>query len=180
MAVFCTYLLGALLHSRTAGVVASALLATSPIFLFQIVQPMSDVPAAAWWTLAFLFACSSLPNAALAAGATAGLAVLTRPNLAPLGLIVALCAAWRPEASGGRTVPTGRGSGHSPRALFRQRVRSCSCSGASTARRSPPATGPRTPCSRSRTSCRTSVRTEPGWCRENRRRPCSCWSRPLC
>ena len=95
LTVLATYLLGVLLHSRTAGVVGSALMATSPIFLFQIVQAMSDVPAAAWWTLAFVFARSTFPSAPLAAGATVGLAVLTRPNLAPVGLVVALCLAMR-------------------------------------------------------------------------------------
>ena len=40
--------LGRRLHSRTAGLVAAALVATSPVLLFYVVQPMSDVPAAAW------------------------------------------------------------------------------------------------------------------------------------
>ena len=56
VAVFCTYALGARLHSRLAGLIAAALLATSPIVLFQIVQPMSDVPVMAWWALALTFA----------------------------------------------------------------------------------------------------------------------------
>lgn len=98
LAVLCTYALGASLHSRIAGLVAAALLATSPIFLFQVVQPMSDVPAAAWWALATLFALSPLPQAGVAAGATAGLAVLTRPNLILLAVPIALLMrrrAWR-------------------------------------------------------------------------------------
>jgi hypothetical protein len=90
IAVLCTYALGARLHSRPAGVAAAALLATSPIFLFQLVQPMSDVAVTAWWALAFLFALSPLPGSPLAAGAVAGLAVLTRPNLVPLAAIAAL------------------------------------------------------------------------------------------
>jgi hypothetical protein len=90
IAVLCTYALGARLHSRPAGVAAAALLATSPVFLFQLVQPMSDVAVTAWWALAFLFALSPVPGSPLAAGAVAGLAVLTRPNLVPLAAIVAL------------------------------------------------------------------------------------------
>jgi len=90
LAVLCTYALGARLHSRPAGIAAAALLATSPIFLFQLVQPMSDVAVTGWWSLAFLFALSPLPGSPLAAGAAAGLAVLTRPNLVPLAAIVAL------------------------------------------------------------------------------------------
>jgi 4-amino-4-deoxy-L-arabinose transferase-like glycosyltransferase len=80
-AVFCTYLIGATLSSPTAGFTAAVLLATSPIFLFQLVQPMSDVPATALWTLALLLALMPQPGAAVAGGITAGLAVLTRPNL---------------------------------------------------------------------------------------------------
>jgi hypothetical protein len=89
IAVFATYRVGARLHSRAAGVGAALLLATSPILLFQIVQPMSDVAVTAWWTVALLFALSPLPNGPLAAGATAGLAVLTRPNLLPLAAVIA-------------------------------------------------------------------------------------------
>src|SRR5258705_139515 len=54
IAVLATYGVGVQLHSRIAGLVASFLLATSPIVLFQIVQPMSDVAVTAWFALAFL------------------------------------------------------------------------------------------------------------------------------
>jgi hypothetical protein len=84
IAVFCTYLLGARLHSRRAGLTAALLLATSPIFLFQLVQPMSDVPAVAWWTVALLLALSPDRGATVAAGAAAGFALLARPNLLPV------------------------------------------------------------------------------------------------
>ncbi|HEY6361209.1 MAG TPA: glycosyltransferase family 39 protein [Vicinamibacterales bacterium] len=95
VAVFCTYALGALLHSRLAGLIAAALLATSPIVLFQIVQPMSDVPVTAWWALALTIALLRVPAAPLAAGATTGLAILTRPNLVPLIALVAVALAMR-------------------------------------------------------------------------------------
>lgn len=97
LAVLCTYGLGARMHSRTAGLVAAALLATSPIFLFQVVQPMSDVAATAWWALATLFALSPLSGSALAAGATSGIAILTRPNLLLLTIPVGLAAAGWPR-----------------------------------------------------------------------------------
>jgi hypothetical protein len=90
IAVFATYRVGVRLHSPAAGAAAALLLATSPILLFQIVQPMSDVAVTAWWTLALLFALSPFPNGPLAAGATAGLAILTRPNLLPLAGVIAL------------------------------------------------------------------------------------------
>lgn len=108
LAVFCTYALGARLHSSVAGLAGAALLTTSPIFLFHIVQPMSDVPAAAWWALAMCFALSPLPAAALAAGATAGLAVLTRPNLVLLAIPVALVLAGRPAVTRGQGQPRAR------------------------------------------------------------------------
>ena len=96
VAVLCTYALGAQLHSRLAGLIAAALLATSPIVLFQIVQPMSDVPVMAWWALALTFAFLPTAAAPFAAGGAAGLALLTRPNLLPLIALVALALAMRP------------------------------------------------------------------------------------
>ena len=105
VAVLCTLGLGTLLHSRLAGFVAAALLTTSPIVLFQVVQPMSDVPVTAWWALAWLLALTPLPQAPFAAGASTGLAILTRPNLAPLALVVALALALR-SGSRARTLRT--------------------------------------------------------------------------
>jgi len=90
VAVLATYYVGARLHSRYAGLAAAVLVATSPILLFQIVQPMSDVPATAWWALAMVFALLPVPSAPLAAGGAAGLAILTRPNLLPLAIVIAL------------------------------------------------------------------------------------------
>jgi hypothetical protein len=90
IAVLATYYVGARLHSQYAGLAAAVLVATSPILLFQVVQPMSDVPATAWWVLAMVFALLPVPNAPLAAGGAAGLAILTRPNLLPLVIVVAL------------------------------------------------------------------------------------------
>jgi hypothetical protein len=90
LAVLGTMAIGSAVHSRTTGLAAAALLATSPIFLFQIVQPMTDVAVTAWWTLAILFALSPLPAGPLAAGAITGFALLTRPNLFPLVIPVAL------------------------------------------------------------------------------------------
>jgi hypothetical protein len=88
LAVWVTYLMGSRLAGRTVGVAAAALLATSPAFLYQLMQPMSDVPAAAWWALTLaLLACQS-PGAALMAGLCAGAAILTRANLAPLLAVI--------------------------------------------------------------------------------------------
>jgi hypothetical protein len=90
LAVLGTYALGARLHSRCAGLVAAALFAASPIVLFQAVQPMSDVPVTALWVLAVVLALAPVRHGAVAAGACAGLAILTRPNLLPFVLVLLL------------------------------------------------------------------------------------------
>jgi 4-amino-4-deoxy-L-arabinose transferase-like glycosyltransferase len=94
LAVLCAFALGRRLHSTFAGLVAAALLATSPILIFEISQPMSDVAATAWWALALALASRGTTAGAplLLAGASAGLAFLTRPVLLPLLIPVALGA----------------------------------------------------------------------------------------
>jgi hypothetical protein len=96
LAVWSTFLLGRSAAGPLAGVLAAALLATSPAFLFQLTAaPMSDLPAAAWWTLAlallFVERAWSPPLAALAAG----MAILTRPNLVPVAAVPLLLLLWR-------------------------------------------------------------------------------------
>jgi hypothetical protein len=93
------FLLGRRLHSRTAGLVAAALVATSPVVLFFAVHPMSDVPAAAWVVFALAAALGQTRRSAVAAGACLGMAAATRPNLAPLAVAVAACAAGWPLVS---------------------------------------------------------------------------------
>lgn len=94
LAVWWTFLIGRRLANAQTGVMAAALLASSPAFLYQIVQPMSDVPAAAMWTLALVAALAPPGLAqALLSGAASGAAVLVRPNLAPL-VLVAAAAIW--------------------------------------------------------------------------------------
>jgi 4-amino-4-deoxy-L-arabinose transferase-like glycosyltransferase len=94
VAVWVCWQLGRAMGEPLAGGLAAALLAVSPTFTYQAIQPMSDVPVAAFWTGALLLAASTRPRAAAAAGLAAGLAVLIRPNLAPLLVLVAAAAAW--------------------------------------------------------------------------------------
>lgn len=94
--VVATYRLGVRIHSRTAGVVAAALMATSPVWLFQIVQPMSDVPATALWTIALLGAVSGAP---LISGVASGASLLMRPNLFPLVFAIAFVLVSTPDRS---------------------------------------------------------------------------------
>ena len=103
LAVLATYAIAARLASPLAGVVAAVLLASSPIVQFQVVQPMSDVPAMAWWTLAAACALRRTSLAAAGAGAAAGVAVMTRPSLAPLVLLMGAVAWGWP-----RTAPSSR------------------------------------------------------------------------
>jgi hypothetical protein len=83
------------------ALIAAPLVATSPTFLYQSFQPMSDVPVtAAWVTCWWLIAERRVAGA----GVAAALAVLVRPNLAPLALLPWLAvilraprgAAWPP------------------------------------------------------------------------------------
>jgi hypothetical protein len=70
----------------------------SPTFLYQLFQPMSDVPAAALWTGALAAATMSRARAAawapVTSGLLSGLAIMVRPNLAPLAAIPLLLAWW--------------------------------------------------------------------------------------
>ncbi len=98
LAVWLTYVLGRRLDDGVTGVCAAGLIATSPIFLYQSVQPMSDVPAAALWLAALAFVSRRDRAGQIAAGVSASLAVLVRPNLAlivlPLVVLLPDRRAW--------------------------------------------------------------------------------------
>jgi hypothetical protein len=99
--VWCCYLLGRRVASPTVGACAAVLLACSPPFLFHLVVPMSDVPAAALWSAAIGAALSSRRGALVAAGSCSALAVLVRPNLVPLAVVLgAFVAASRERVDG--------------------------------------------------------------------------------
>ncbi len=95
LAVWLTFLLGRdATGESSVGALAALLMATSPAFLFQLMWPMSDVPVTAWWTLVFRLAFRPANRGPLAAGLAAGAAVLTRPNLAPVALVVPAVWLW--------------------------------------------------------------------------------------
>jgi hypothetical protein len=74
----------AMIAGGVAGVIAGLLIAVSPVFLYQSFQPMSDVPVTAAWIVCFLL----LRNGRSApAGVACAIAVLIRPNLAPLAIV---------------------------------------------------------------------------------------------
>jgi hypothetical protein len=89
LCVWCAFLLGRRLWGATAGAWAAVLLSCSPVFLYQAVQPMSDVPAALFWSAALVLAGRGDRTGQWAAGAIASLAILTRPNIVPAVLPIA-------------------------------------------------------------------------------------------
>ena len=109
LCVWSTFVLGRHLAGPWVGAAAAALVACSPTFLYQLVQPMNDVPAAALWvaSLAAAVTAAGVPDErafkhALGAGVLAGMAVMMRPNLVPLVvapvLIVALSRSSAPAS----------------------------------------------------------------------------------
>lgn len=105
--VLATYGLGLRLTTPRAAIAAALLVATSPVVLFMIMPPMTDVPVAAFWTAALFFLLSprTTPLSAASAGLSASIAVLIRPNLAAGSMILGLwyvrqvAVSWRDRAA---------------------------------------------------------------------------------
>ena len=87
--VWSAFVIAGRLAGGVAGATAAILTATSPIVLFQVVQPMNDVLAAALWMAVFAIVVIDRPRGLSIAGFVCGLAILVRPNLAPLALVIA-------------------------------------------------------------------------------------------
>lgn len=79
--VLATFGIARRLRGPACGVIAAWLVATSPIVIWMLIFPMSDVPVGAAWTTAFLVMLSDGIVPALSAGLLAALAILIRPNL---------------------------------------------------------------------------------------------------
>jgi hypothetical protein len=94
IAVWATYLMGAAIAGPLVGLSAAVLLTTSPVFLYQLMYPMSDIPVTAWWTLCLVLLPIKRRGAALAAGVFAGIAILTRPNLVFVLLVPGMFLLW--------------------------------------------------------------------------------------
>ncbi len=101
VAIVAAFLLGRRVAGDMCGLASATLLLTSPVFLYQLKEPMSDVPVTAWWLLAILLASKTTPGLIFAGGLATSAAILTRPNLVPLaavlGMFVLLYSAneWR-------------------------------------------------------------------------------------
>jgi hypothetical protein len=102
IAVIATGSIAVRLAGRPAAIVAAVTLATCPAFIFQSVQPMSDVPVTAAWMVCWALAIRSGDGSrhppspgfggtgtanVLPAGIACAVAVLIRPNLAPLAIV---------------------------------------------------------------------------------------------
>ncbi len=92
--VLATYAIGRRLGRPIVGLAAAWIVATSPTQLFMLMAPMSDVPAAAAWAVAVACALGQTPASAGAAGLAAAIAILIRPNLAPLAAVMAIWLLW--------------------------------------------------------------------------------------
>ena len=88
--VWLTFLLGRDLAGPGAGVAAAIVVAATPVFVFQVVQPMNDVTVATVWMAVLVLAARARDHCGWL-GALTGLAVLVRPNLAPAAVVL---AAW--------------------------------------------------------------------------------------
>ena len=74
------------LSGWTAAILAAVALVSCPVFIFQSTQPMSDVPVAAAWAAGWALLVRPAPRVLLA-GLACAIAVLIRPNLAPLAIV---------------------------------------------------------------------------------------------
>jgi len=92
--VVVAFMLGRRLGGADTALIAAAAVATSPIVIFQSFQPMSDVPAAFWWSLALLLLTYSSNRIAVVGGAAAAVACLVRPNLFALVPLLASLSVW--------------------------------------------------------------------------------------
>src|SRR5262245_1459707 len=81
-----------LLVDEVVGVLGSLLMVVSPVFLYHIMWPMSDVPATAAWALAMAFALHRRP---CLSGTMVGAALAIRPNLVLLSIGAGLVATAR-------------------------------------------------------------------------------------
>jgi hypothetical protein len=115
---------------------AAICVAFSPTFMFQTLEPMSDVPVTAWWLLAWVLALMPGLLAALGAGLAVSAAVLTRPNIVPLALVIAgLVVASTPRSRASPCSPPPRSPAPHHRGSQRAALRIAAVARLRTARR---------------------------------------------
>lgn len=101
--VMMTFLTGARLSGSAVGLLAALWTCASPLVLFLTLGLLGDLPAAAFWMLSLYLSLRVTPLAGITAGAAAACALVIRPNLAVLLLVLALlvwsrAGSWRSSA----------------------------------------------------------------------------------
>lgn len=91
-----TYVVGARYGARV-GLASAAVVASTPIFISGMAQPMGQVPAAALWMTAVAGVTSPLRRRSVLGGIAAGAAIATGPLLAPLAIPLGVFLLLRPE-----------------------------------------------------------------------------------
>lgn len=89
--VWWAFVFGRRLDGPATGAGAAVLVATMPVLLFQVAQPMNDITVTALWTGLLVAATVAEPSRSWLMGAAAGVALLIRPNLAPS---IAVAGVW--------------------------------------------------------------------------------------
>lgn len=97
LVVWASYLLGRHLGNAWAGAIAALLMVCSPVFLWFVLRPLSDVPVTACWAMALVFALRGDLKGAVLSGIATSSAILIRPNLVPLAAIPMLLLATTRE-----------------------------------------------------------------------------------
>ena len=92
--VWATFLLARRMAGPWSGLAAAGLVASSPVLLFQVVQPMNDVAAAVAWLWALVALTQVREPRWGLAGTAVGVALLMRPNLLPVGLLLGVWVLW--------------------------------------------------------------------------------------
>ena len=87
IAVLAIGLLAFRLGGSIAAIIAATFIAFTPVFIHQSIQPMSDVPVTAAWMLCFVLLAGRGASLDTLAGIACAIAVLIRPNLAPLAIV---------------------------------------------------------------------------------------------
>ena len=86
LAVYATAAIAFRVRGPFAALIAAVWMATSPVALIHAMQVMSDVPVTAAWLVCWWLAFHDRP---LASGVAAAVAILIRPNLAPVAIVPA-------------------------------------------------------------------------------------------
>jgi hypothetical protein len=86
--VWLTFVWGRRVAGPLAGLIAALFILTSPTVVFQTLWPMSDVPSGAMWTAAAIAATTGTRRSAVAAGLLTAVALLIRPNLPLVALVI--------------------------------------------------------------------------------------------